>query len=276
MKTLQDRTAIVTGAASGIGRATAQALFEADCHVALVDVDADGLEQTIQDLQSASPESPGSLRHYEVDVSAEEAMEDLAESVVDDFGAAHILVNNAGINVTASFEDHTAEDFRRVIDVNLWGVINGCRAFLPHLRDADEAHIVNVSSVFGFVGVAGHSAYTTSKFAVRGFSEALHEELVDTSVGVTVVHPGCVDTDIVRSSIVSPEISADDIQEYFDKNGCPPEVVGKRIVGAIRRNKHRVLVTPESYALDLLRRLMPTAGNRFANRTMRRMLGVEF
>ena len=276
MKRLKDRTCVVTGAASGIGRATAYAAAQAGCHLALVDIDADGLAEVQQQIKGDVARDSQQLRSYEVDVGDGDAVHRLAGDVVNDFGAVHIVVNNAGINVTARFDDHTLEDFQRTFDVNLWGVIHGCRAFLPHLRQVEEAHIVNISSAFGIVGVAGQAAYSASKFAVRGLSESLHEELAPSSIGVSVVHPGCIDTNIIQSARIQDGLSADDIQSYFDNHGCSPEVVARRIIRAIERDEHRVLVTPETHFVDWLRRIFPTTGNRIANHLMSRFVGIDF
>ena len=275
MRELKKKTAVITGAASGIGRATALAMAEAGCHLALVDVNREELAQTKLKLQRETTRHGTTARTYEVDVSDAEEMHALADQIADDFGDIHIIVNNAGINVTASFEDHTLDDFRRVLDVNLRGVIHGCHFFLPYLKKVDQAHIVNISSAFGIVGVAGQSAYSASKFAVRGLSESLHEEFANSSIGVSVVHPGCIKTNIVRDAIISDADAADGIRDYFVQKGAAPQVVARRIVRAIRNNEHRVLVTPETYLLDFLRRAIPERGNRIANRIMARMLGLE-
>ncbi len=271
MKTLADRIAVVTGAASGIGRATAKALAESGCQLALVDIDSHGLDET-----RAQIESEHSVQSicYEADVGDAEAVKQLATAVADDFGAVHIVVNNAGINVTASFDEHTIADFEKVFAVNIWGVIHGCREFLPHLRRADEGHIVNISSAFGIVGVARQTAYSASKFAVRGFSESLHEELLHSHINVSVVHPGCIDTNIIHTAQISENLPAEEMRSYFNRRGCHPQVVARRIVGAIRRNEHRVLITPETHLFDGLRRLFPTMGNRIANLVMDRLLGI--
>ncbi len=275
MQTLDSRIAVITGAASGIGRATAIAMADAGCHVALVDVDTDGLAEVLARISSDRPATSVRCKAYEADVGDARAMEELTDEVISEFGAVHIVVNNAGINVTARFEDHSLEDFRRTFDVNLWGVIHGCHFFLPYLRRVDEAHIVNISSAFGIVGTAGQAAYCASKFAVRGLTETLHEELKDTSIGVTVVHPGCIATNIVNTAQFSDDQLAADSRAYFERNGCAPEKVAQRIVTAIRKNQHRVLVTPEARLFDLARRIAPTSGNRLANRALGVFLGHD-
>lgn len=272
MNHLVDNIAVVTGAASGIGRATAIAFADAGCRVVCVDIDEVGLDETRARIERAVPDATIGLRT--VDVADAEAMDELAASVVDEFDGVDIIVNNAGINITGRFDQHSLEDFQRTFDVNLWGVIHGCRAFLPYLRRQNRGHVVNISSIFGVVGVTGQAAYCASKFAVRGLSETLHEELAATDIGVSVVFPGCIDTDIIHDATIHDTTVADDIRNYFTTHGHAPAVVADRIVDAVRRNRHRVVVTPESHVLDLLRRLAPTLGNRIANRLMSRLLGL--
>lgn len=273
MKTLDQKVVVVTGASSGIGRATARLLARHGARLALVDIDEVGLKEVEKECQKE--EGFKESVRFLVDVSNREAMDELAQKVVNTFGEVHVVINNAGINVTADFEEHTLEDFDRVFDVNIYGVVYGCHYFLPHLKKSSEAHIVNISSIFGIVGVAGQTAYSASKFAVRGFSEALHEELAESSVRVTVVHPGCINTNIVKKARISDESKAPGIIDFFEKYGADPEAVGRRILRSLLKDEHRVLVTPESYALDLFRRVSPFWGNRLANRLMAIRLGVK-
>lgn len=273
MKRLANRIALITGAASGIGRATALALADAGCALALVDIDETGLAATKALIAADHPQLQ--VACFCTDVADGDAVDDLADQVIDTFGALHILVNNAGINITASFEEHSRRDFERTFAVNLWGVIHGCQAFLPHLRRVDEAHIVNISSLFGIVGVAGQSAYSASKFAVRGLSETLHEELRQTAIGVSVVHPGCIATNIVNDARIADAEVAAKARRHFADKGCAPAVVADHIVDAIQSDRHRVLVTAETHLGDWARRLLPTAGNRLFNAVIRRFMGTD-
>lgn len=272
MKKIEDRVAVVTGAASGIGRATSLALAAAGARVALVDLDGPGLEPVAAEIAAAGGRPTTS---HVVDVACPEAVGALADEVADRCGAVHIVVNNAGLTVIAPFEETSLEDWQLVLGVNVWGVVNGCRSFLPHLRRAEEGHLVNISSLFGIVGVPGQSAYCASKFAVRGLSEVLWEELRGTSIGVTVVHPGGIRTNIIeRAKCADPEV-AERIRQFFRRKSAPPEVVARKIVRAIRRNRPRVRVTPETIALDWLRRLAPVLGNRLSAGALVRMLGLS-
>jgi NAD(P)-dependent dehydrogenase (short-subunit alcohol dehydrogenase family) len=265
MKKIRDRVAVVTGAASGIGRATAVLLAEKGAELALVDVNEAGLEDTRSMVEATGRRA--SL--HRVDVSKPSEMEALAGAVEREHGRAEILVNNAGVSVGARFEDHSLEDFEWLMGINFWGVIYGCKFFLPIMRRADEAHIVNVSSVFGFVGVPMNSSYCASKFAVRGFSESLRAELWDSPIGVSSVHPGGVATNIVKTSrFVEPDgkqgMHARAVQAF--ERMLPPEKAAARIVRGIEKNWARILITREAYLIDAVKRLFPVFSSEVVGR----------
>ncbi len=271
MKRLKDRVAVVTGAASGIGRATAIALTREGCHVALVDIKEEPLAET-RALCGASR----NVSTHVLDVSDKAAMTQLAADVKQEHGGTHILINNAGVSVGATFADHSLEDFEWLMGVNFWGVVYGCKLFLPELLQADEAHIVNVSSVFGLQGVPMNAAYCASKFAVRGLSESLRAELVETHVGVTCVHPGGVATNIVRDArFVEPD-GMEGVQqravETFKKM-LPPERAAQDILRGIKRNSARVMVTREAYAIDWVKRAFPDLSTRIVGKNWRNLPG---
>lgn len=255
MKQLQDRVVVVTGAGSGIGRATAAAFAARGCHLALVDVQAAGLEATADLVEQQGSRAS---RHL-VDVTDAEAMAALPAAVVDAHGACHVLVNNAGVTSAGSFEEERPEDLRWIVDINVWGVVNGCRAFLPVLREADEAHIVNLSSMVGLLGLPHNAAYSLTKGAVRSFSEALRSELVTTSIGVTVVFPGAIRTNITN-------VARGNQAERLARMGRsrlaplamrPPAAVAKAIVRAVERDRARAVVGPDARAVDALVRVLP-------------------
>ncbi len=253
---LSKKVVVVTGAAGGIGLATANACAAAGATVVRVDV-------------TPMPEC------QVVDVSDLTAMQGLAERVARDHGGADVVVNNAGVTVIGRFEDHTDADWDRVMGVNFRGVLNGCRAFLPQMVARKRGWFVNVSSLFGIVGVPGQTAYCASKFAVRGLSEALHEELRGTGIGVTVVHPGGVRTGIIDNAAVRADPAMiSPLSDFFARRTVAPERVADAIVGAIRNERHRLLVCPETRVLDGLRRLAPSSGNRLAVWVMERTMGM--
>ena len=196
MRKLDGRIAVVSGAAGGIGRGVATALAHKGCDLALVDISAEGLEETAKRVEQMGRKAT----QHRVDVSDRAAMQVLADEVVRRHGHVHIVVNNAGVAVSGSFEEQSWEDLDWIVGINFWGVVHGCKVFLPYLRLEDEGHIVNVSSMLGFLGVPGSSSYCATKFAVRGLSEALWAELSDTKIGVTSVHPGAIATNIIASA----------------------------------------------------------------------------
>ncbi len=270
---LTDRVAVVTGAASGIGRALVQGLWSRGCHVAAVDTDAAGLAELHDELAASG--RPQRVSCHVADVSDRARMLRLPTEVTAAHGAVHLLVNNAGVSHEAAFAQTDLEDFDRLIGINLWGVIHGCHAFLPWLAKADRAYIVNLSSMLGLVAMAGQTAYGTSKFAVRGFSEALAEELRATSIGVTLVHPGAIATDIMRRSTGDDPELLQRLTRWYQRHAMPPARAAARIIRAVERGTPRLLIGPETILGDLLRRVLPVTGNRIMVDAIIRVLGVE-
>lgn len=271
MQRLRDRIAVVTGAASGIGRAVSELLAARGAKLVLVDVDAGGLAETARTIRSSGRDA----REHVVDVSDKAAMQALAKTVADQHGAVHLLVNNAGVSVGATFEQHSLDDFEWLMGINFWGVVYGCKLFLPLLRRADEAHIVNISSVFGMVGVPMNSSYCASKFAVRGLTETLRAELMDSNIGVTSVHPGGVATNIVRRArFVEPDdmkgLHARTVRAF--ERMLPPEKAAIAIVRGIERNSARVLITREAYLIDAAKRLMPVLSSEMIGRSWKKQV----
>lgn len=266
MRDFKGKVAVVTGAASGIGRATAQALAAEGCSVALADVDESGLDEAAAEIERAG--APKVTRHR-IDVSDRGAMESLPETVVAEHGRVDILVNNAGVSVAATLQDHSIEDFEWIVGINLWGVIYGCKFFLPHLQRSDDAYIVNLSSVFGLVGVPGQSSYCLTKFGVRGFSEALAAEFVDSSVRVMSVHPGGVRTNIAKATRFSSGHAhiRDRTIAFFETRTWPPERVAQSILKGMRAGVARVVVTPEAHLADAIKRLFPVLPPRWLAKT---------
>jgi NAD(P)-dependent dehydrogenase (short-subunit alcohol dehydrogenase family) len=258
MKKLTDRIAVVTGAAGGIGRATALLLAERGCSLALADMNERGLAETAE----LAKKFGRTVTTHKVDVSNKGQMQDFASAVVQAHGGVNILINNAGVVVLSSFTDHKLEDFEWLMGVNFWGVVYGCKFFLPALQQADEAHIVNISSLFGLTGVPLQTSYCASKFAVRGFTESLRMELYESHIGVTSIHPGGIATDIVASSRVNggPEMEKRkrSTAKMFKKM-MPPSQAAAAIVRGIDRNSPRVLIARETFVADGIKRLLPAA-----------------
>lgn len=257
MKTFHGRVAVISGAAHGIGRALAELLAAEGAKLVLLDVDESALARTQDAL---GPIATAELRTRALDVRDAQAWVDLAEEVQADLGGCQLLVNNAGVTAAGNFLEMTPQDFNWVLDVNLHGVIRGTRAFLPQLLQASEGWIVNLSSLFGLVGVPNQVAYCTSKYAVRGFSEALAQELRGTRVGMTMVHPGGVATQIIRHARVEDGADREHVQAFFDRYGMPPSRAADSILNAVRRRRRRVLVGKEAWLGDWMVRLSPILG----------------
>lgn len=263
MKEFKSKVAVVTGAASGIGRATALRLASCGCRVALADIDRDGLESIAKELTELGT----TVSTHEVDVSSSSQMEAFAGDVEDIYGSIDILINNAGVAIAGTFENQRLEDLEWLVGINYWGVVYGCHYFLPLLKRRDEAHIVNVSSMFGFLGLPEQSGYCATKAAVRALSESLWTELRREKIGVTSIHPGCIDTAIIASSRMEDDETRESAQDIFSLRGAPPDAVAVAILRGIEKNKLRVRVRPESIASEWLKRIFPVGIHRLiANR----------
>jgi NAD(P)-dependent dehydrogenase (short-subunit alcohol dehydrogenase family) len=256
---LAGKTAVVTGAASGIGRAIARSLARSGCHLALADVNEAGLAETARLI---APEAVRVSRHI-LDVADRADVAALPNEVRAQHAGADILVNNAGVALGGTFEEVSEADFEWLFEINFWGVVRMTRAFLPLLKSSDDARIVNLSSIFGLIAPPGQVAYSASKFAVRGFSEALRNELDGTQIGVTVVHPGGVATSIAENARLPHGASAADVarrREWANKHlKLPPERAGEIIAEAIERRRPRVLVGADAKWLAVIERAAPVA-----------------
>jgi NAD(P)-dependent dehydrogenase (short-subunit alcohol dehydrogenase family) len=273
MSKIQGAVAVVTGAASGIGRALAVELARQGAQLALADLNSAGLEETRRLLGSAP------ARTYTVDVSDAAAVENFARQVGQDFGRASILVNNAGVALYGTFAEVSLEDIEWLMGINFWGVIHGCKFFLPQLEREAGAHIVNISSVFGLIGPPGQSAYCSSKFAVRGFSECLREELRAAGVRVTCVHPAGIATSIAntaRAGALAQVADLEQVREQFTKAlTIPAADAAQVIVRAILGNKDRVLIGKDAYRIDFLQRLAPARATAMLTRWLEKRFEVN-
>ena len=271
MRSFRDKVAVVTGAASGIGRALAIQLAERGADLALVEVNEAALAETADAVAKTGRRAT----IHVADVADAARMERLPAEVVAEHDVVHLVVNNAGVSVTGTLEEQSLEDFRWIVGVNFWGVVHGCKFFLPALRAAreagDEAHIVNVSSMFGLIGLPTQSSYCATKFAVRGFSEALWAELYDAGIGVTVVHPGGVRTNIVKTSRSADPAAKERVAELFERRALAPEEAAKQILRAVQKNEMRVVICTEAYATDWVKRIAPVAVHRLVAWGYRRM-----
>ena len=256
---LEGRTAVITGAAGGIGRAIAVSLARRGCHLALADIDETGMEGT---EALARPHGISVSRHF-INVADRYAVADFPARVAAEHSGVDLLINNAGVAVGGTFEQVSDEDIEWLFEINFWGVVRMTRAFMPALRASDDARVVNLSSLFGLIAPPEQVAYASSKFAVRGFSEALRHEMEGSSVGVTVVHPGGVATSIAENARVPAGASTEEIErrrEMFRKLlRLPPEVAGETIVRGVEHRKSRILVGSDAKVMSMIARVMPVS-----------------
>ncbi|MCM3882350.1 SDR family oxidoreductase [Frankia sp. R82] len=280
MTTIADKVAVVTGAASGIGRALALGLADRGARLALADVNATGLAETVDLVAATGTE----VRSRHLDVSDRTEVETYAGEVRAHFGVVHQLYNNAGI---AGISDTILETdwavFERVLSVNLWGVLHGTKAFLPHLIASGDGHVINISSLNGFMAQGGLGPYCTSKFGVRGFTETLRIEMLQANqpVRVTVVHPGGVRTNIANAALAQARERGEEITEervqraalYNEKFlRLPPERAADIILRGVEANRGRILVGNDARLVDLAVRLLPRHYPDLSVRILRRLL----
>jgi NAD(P)-dependent dehydrogenase (short-subunit alcohol dehydrogenase family) len=254
---LAQRVAVITGAGSGIGRATALSLARRGCHLALADINGAAAELTAAEARRLGVRAT----HHPLDVANRAQVAALPAIVRAAHGRVDLLLNNAGVALGGTFEQVSEEDFDWLMEINFHGVVRMTRAFLPQLKASDEARIVNVSSLYGLISPPGQAAYSASKFAVRGFSNALRFELAGSRVGVTVVHPGGVNTSIASSARVPANAPPEEVErgkKVMQKLlRMPPEQAGEIIVRGIERRDARVLVGNDAKMVALLERLSP-------------------
>ena len=258
--TFAGRTCVITGAASGIGAALTLNLAGRKAVLVLVDKDADGLERVAARAREAGAPT---VSTFVVDLSDGGDRLDLAAEVASRHGGADLLINNAGVALSGTFEQVSMKDFDWLMEINLHAVIRMTKAFLPQLLSRPGSHVVNLSSLFGLIAPATQVAYVTSKFGVRGFTEALRHELADRGVGVTVVHPGGIKTNIAASARVSgPDPTGEQAAQAkkFAEAALtmPPEDAAKLIVAAVQSRRPRLVITRVAKAADWLARLTPT------------------
>ncbi len=254
MKGFAGKVAVVTGAGSGIGQALAIELGRSGAKVAISDVDTEGLAATEERLAAVG----ATVKSDRLDVTEREAFQVYADAVNAQFGTVNQIYNNAGIAFIGDIEATEFKDLERVMDVDYWGVVNGTKVFLPYLIASGDGHVVNISSVFGLLSVPGQGAYNAAKFAVRGFTEALRQEMIIAGhpVKVTCVHPGGIKTAIARNATAAEGLDKDQVAKTFDKRlaTTSPQKAARIILEGVRKNKPRVLVGNDARALDILAR----------------------
>ena len=270
MKDLKNKVAGITGAASGIGRALALNLADEGCHVAISDLNEAGLKETA-DMVHLRSKNVRVTTHI-VNTADREQVKHYANEVVKTHGAVHIIINNAGVAIVETLDDVTYEDFEWLMGINLWGVIYGCKEFLPYLKQQDSAHIVNISSVNGIFTNPNNGPYCTAKFAVRGFTETLAQELADTKVKVSCVHPGGIKTNIAnngrfyKASDIS--LKREEALAVFNRvfAKTTADKAAQIIIAGIKKDKLRIMVGSDAYVMDWLKRLFPVGFQKLSGR----------
>jgi NADP-dependent 3-hydroxy acid dehydrogenase YdfG len=266
------RVAVVTGAGSGIGQALAVELARSGAKLAISDIDTEGLAQTEERIKAI--DAP--VKADRLDVTEREAFLAYADAVNEYFGKVNQIYNNAGIAYTGDIEVSPFKDIERVMDVDYWGVVNGTKAFLPHLIASGDGHVINISSVFGLFSVPGQAAYNSAKFAVRGFTEALRQEMLVAGhpVAVTTVHPGGIKTAVARNATTAEGLDRDELAKLFDKRLAytSPQRAARIILEAVRKKRARVLVGADAKVLDIMVRLTGSGYQRLIPIVMGRLI----
>ncbi len=261
MKDFAGKTAVITGAGSGMGRYLAVLLAKAGANVAICDINQDTLNATATMVKQYNV----GLSTHVVDMGDMDQIEALPEAVIAQHGSVDLLFNNAGVTVGSTFDGMSERDWDWVMNINLNGVVKSSRVFLPYLKDRPEAVLVNTSSIFGMIAVAGQSVYHATKFGVRGFTESLAKEFKGTNLQVHCVHPGHVGTNILANSRFNTDqpgrfgedFNKDEMAEMFRTKGMHPSRAASIILNGVRGNKRRIFVGLDAKLMDLAQRLTP-------------------
>ncbi|MES2720103.1 MAG: SDR family NAD(P)-dependent oxidoreductase [Pseudomonadota bacterium] len=274
MKDFKNKVAAITGASSGMGRSLAVLLASRGCHVALSDINEAGLAETVKLLNGTGVK----VTSQKLDVASKDAVFAWADQVAKDHGKVNLIFNNAGVALGSAVDGGSYEDLEWIMNINFWGVVHGTKAFLPYLKDAGEGHVINTSSVFGLMGVPSQSAYNASKFAVRGFTEALRQELEmqNVNVSATSVHPGGIKTNIAKAarmdnSVNKLGLSTNSTEKFEKLFSTTADEAAAVIIKGVEKNARRVLIGKDAVAIDLMVRLFPSAYQKLVAMSSKRM-----
>lgn len=262
MKNFKNKVAAITGAGSGIGQQLAVLLAKQSCHLSLSDVNEKGLAETVELTKNANVR----VTTKKVDVANRDEVKAWAAETVQNHGSVNMIFNNAGVALGSTVEGATYEELEWIVNINFWGVVYGTKEFLPYIKKTGDGHIINISSLFGLTAQPTQSAYNATKFAVRGFTESLRQELDIENVGVSAlcVHPGGIRTNIAKAakmndSLKSLGMNPQKSAQTFDKLlRCPPEEAARQILEAVQKDRRRLLIGNDAKVIDLMQRVMPT------------------
>lgn len=262
MKNFKNKVAAITGAGSGIGQQLAVLLAKQGCHLSLSDVNAQGLAQTVELLEKSNVR----VTTQKLDVADRDAMKAWAADTVQNHGSVNMIFNNAGVALGSTVEGASYEELEWIVNINFWGVVYGTKEFLPLIKKSGEGHVINISSLFGLTAQPTQSAYNATKFAVRGFTESLRQELDIENCGVSAlcVHPGGIRTNIANAAKMNDSLKAlgmnpEKSAKTFNKLlRCPPEEAARQILEAVQKDKRRLLIGNDAKTLDLIQRVLPT------------------
>jgi NADP-dependent 3-hydroxy acid dehydrogenase YdfG len=269
VKSFHGKVAAVTGAGSGIGRALALELAAQGARLAVSDIDEENVRAAVDACRRRGAEAEA----YRLDVADREAVFAHANQVKDRFRAVNLIVNNAGVAMTKTVEETSIEDYEWIMGINFWGVVYGTKAFLPHLIASGDGHVVNISSVFGLIAVPSQSGYNAAKFGVRGFTEALRQEMLIAGhpVGVSCVHPGGVKTSIARSARVAEGDDPEEMGADFERMArTTPEAAARTILEGVRRDRAKILIGGDARAIDVTQRILGSRYQGLVSRAARR------
>ena len=268
MKNFNNKVAAITGAGSGIGQQLAILLAHQGCHLSLSDINVQGLARTTELLSNC----PVKVTTQVLDVSNREAVKNWAAATVKDHGSVNLIFNNAGVALGSTVEGASYEDLEWIVGINFWGVVYGTKEFLPFIKQSKDGHIINISSIFGLTSQPTQSAYNATKFAVRGFTESLRQELDIEKSGVSslCVHPGGIRTNIAKAAKMNDSLKtlgmdpAKSSQQFDKLLRTPPEEAARQILNAVLKDKRRLLIGTDARLVDAFQRLFPTGYQRLS------------